>query len=318
MRYLGIPLNHEEVHFLLTKALRSNAELLKNPKLYDKVHDIMAYFSTLEDMAGVTEYSRNSTTLSAKAKELLDFEATGSTKIIEGLLQTATGMTPADMNAMRAEILAVNKNPDDEFTSQVLLKLIAAIKKAETRLDGMAAQSRLVGVPLEQVMKYDDKFAVALGIADEKFAARCEAVIKRYGYQNVVMVDTNGKVMWQGQSQQIGTLVGRFKGRTVVAMSDVIGSVADLAGKQQVLAMLLDKDMIEKLKQSGSDEKLREVLETLRILAMSLDPKTLAYLQNTGGGAGAPGSAFQFPTVSAVFDNVRQSFLSESLAGRAA
>jgi hypothetical protein len=311
VRYLGIPLSQEEAHYNLTKVLRMVPELVKpgNEAMYDTVQEVLAYVVTMNDMKQATE---------DYGTQIPELDFTKQMANITYLWETATGLPLKP--ELRAQILGLHKSSDPKAVQELLRMLMGAITEAQKTPPGLAAQGAFVGKPIDQVMKYDDKFVVAIQIADREFAELCQQAIVERGYQkNIAMMDAKGNVEHQTGRMPISVVAQQYPGRTVAAMSDVIGSVATLAGKQQVLAMMFDRDMIRELKNApNSKARIGEVLEALRIVAMGLDPRTLAYLQNTGGGTGGPGGAFQYPTVGLVFDAIRQSLYSEFLAARAA
>jgi ribosomal protein S18 acetylase RimI-like enzyme len=310
VRYLGIPLSQEEAHYNLTKVLRMVPELVKpeNEAMYDTVQEVLAYVVTMNDMKQATE------DYGAQIPEL-DF--TKQMANITFLWEKATGLPLT--SELRRDILSLHKTSDPKFVQDLLRKLMGAITEAKRSPAGLAAQSALVGKPIDQVMKYDDQFVVAVQVADADVVELCKTVIEQLGYQkNISMMDAKGNVDREGRSQKITSIASQYSGRTVVAMSDMVRPVTQLVSAQKAFALMFDDDMIRALKKTRDTQKLREVFEALRILAMSLDPKTWTYLRNTGAGMGGPGSSSGIPTVSAYFDTIRQSFFAEALAASAA
>jgi ribosomal protein S18 acetylase RimI-like enzyme/predicted nuclease of predicted toxin-antitoxin system len=308
VKYLGIPLCQEEAHYELTKVLRMVPELVKpgNEAMYDAMQEVLAYVITLNDMKQASE------DYSAKIPEL-DF--TQNIVTITRLWEKATGLSLT--SELNDQILALPKTSDAATVQKLLRQLMVSIAERQTTLDGAAAQAALVGKPVDQVMKYDDKFMVAVQIADAGLAELCQPVMREMN--NLATMDVKGNVVdGMGNELTIEKLAQRYPGRTVVAMSNMVAPVTELVNAQKAFALLFDDAMIRELKQTRNVKKIRELLEALRILAMSLDAKTWTSLLQAGAGMGGPGSAAGIPTISAYFDSIRQSVFAEILTARAA
>jgi hypothetical protein len=340
IKYLWLPLNHEETHFLLFKILRMMPELMKqgHEGMYDAIQELLAYVFTVEDMKEVTKYYKKQSAKYQKENAELDFTKTSAHT--ESLWKAAMGMSLEteiklpDQNGdvktvkMRAAILALLNDKADPVTSKALLKLLmGVIKEAQNRPDRLAAINLFVGKPIEKVMTSEKNPAVVLQIAGEESAKLWgesaklwEEVIAERGEQNFFMADGNGDAKRPGsQKVSIAAIAKKYPGRTVVVMSTRIALVEELARKGKVFAMMFG-DLISELEHARNRQakkaKIGEILDALKYLAEGLDSKNLAQFQKAGGsGAGA---APAYPLVSAVIDSIRKSLFAEFFTARAA
>jgi len=317
---LGMVFSHEERHLELRDVLKKDPTLLRpeNKGLYDTIQDLLAYATTLQDMKnGVVAMQRarqaDPSLDLAKPIEALEQNIANITL----LWQSATGMK-LETNLF-SEILALNGETEIEDVRSLLRKLKVSILNARQSPGGMGvlAQIALVGKPVDEVLKYNDAYGVAVHVPAQ-FEESWSELIYQFGFEKHIFVMDSKGALKTGSRRSVRQLSEDFPEHAVAAMPEsfaglefldyVLGRVA----QKQMMALSFDPKKLTR-------DKARETLGFLNMLAMIGRNSIPEFIyQQTSAGLGGAGAASSIPTVTAFAEVMKQSFMSELVAAQSA